>query len=135
MTGRTGGTALALLIATMTGCAAEVHDTFGPENQLSVTIQSDSFRISAIELSNHYVTQVYQWSNAGTTASVHHRSFLPHGDSKLEIRDAAGTVVYSRPFLYNDEGVTDAGTAGTWTITVALYGVTGRIDATVQTAP
>lgn len=131
----TGATVFALLIAGLTGCAAEVHDGFGLENQLSVTIQSDSFRISAIDLSNHHVTQAYQWSNAGTTANVHHRSFLPHGDSKLEIQDAAGTVVYSRPFLYNEEGVTDAGMAGTWTITVALYGVTGRIDATVETAP
>jgi hypothetical protein len=131
-----GRLAAILLVAAMSwGCAPEVTDAFGPENDLEVTNQPDMFQITAVDLKTLVVTQVYQWTNAGTSALVEHRSFVPHGDSKLEIRDAAGTTVYSRPFLYELDGTTATGVPGTWTITVALYGVVGRIDVTIRRTP
>ena len=127
--------AMLLVAALSSGCAPEVKDAFGPENDVRVTNQPDMFQITAVDLNTVVVTHVYQWMNTGTGATVEHRSFVPHGDSKLEIVDAAGTMVYSRPFLYQLDGTTATGVPGLWTVTVALYGVYGRIDVTIRKAP
>ena len=59
------------------------------------------------------------------------RSFIPHGETELTIRDATGEIVYQRVLLYDIEAVTDSGVAGTWQVTIDLFGVTGRVGLTL----
>ena len=112
------------------GCAEEVQ-FLTSKNDVRVVSVPDTFKVDAKNLENVYDKIDTTWINTGTQAHVNHRSFVPHGQSEVTIRDAAGAVVYHRDLLFEIEAVTDSGVAGAWRVTIDLFGTTGRVGLTL----
>ena len=112
------------------GCAKDVTFLTG-NNDLRIVSVPDTFKVDAKDLDNVYDQIDTTWVNTGPQAHVNHRSFVPHGQSEITIRDATGTVVYRRELLFEIEAVTDSGVAGAWHVTVDLFGTTGRLGLTL----
>jgi hypothetical protein len=112
------------------GCASDVQ-FLSAKNDVRIVSVPDSLTIDAKELDNVYDTIDTTWVITGPQAHVNHRSFVPHGQSEVTIRDATGKVVYHRDLLFEIEAVTDSGVAGTWEVTINLYGTIGRVGLTL----
>lgn len=112
------------------GCAEEVQ-FLTARNDVRITSVPDTFKVDAKDLENVYDAIDTTWVITGPQAHVNHRSFVPHGQSEVTIRDAVGTVVYHRDLLFEIEAVTDSGVAGAWNVTINLYGTTGRVGLTL----
>jgi hypothetical protein len=119
-------------------CAEEAKPFLGPENNLTVVNQPDTFSLAVDDLKNVYTELSYTWENSEPRARVFHCSFLPHGEAHIVVTDAVGDTVYDREVLYRLEGISFFdGTPGDWTVSVGLYGVTGAwldfvLDATAD---
>ena len=122
--------ALIVLSGLAAGCAEDVQ-MLSAKNDVKITSVVDTFKVDAKDLENVYDQIDTTWVISGPEAQVSHRSFVPHGESKLTIRDAVGTVVYERPLLYNIESKTDSGVAGAWHVKIELFGITGRVGLTL----
>ena len=107
-------------------------NVIGPANQLEVNNATDTFQWQVIALDKVSQTLTYTWANTGTTANVNQASSLSGGTATLEVLDAAGTQVYSRSLAENGSFVTDAGTAGDWTVRVTLDSATGAVNFRLQ---
>lgn len=121
-----------LLSATMllvVGCSDNV---IGPENELEVTNATDTFQWQVTALDQVTQTLTYTWSMTGTVADVNQSANPSGGTATLRIQDDAGVEVYSRSLAENGTFQTTAGSAGNWTITVVLDGVTGAVNFRVQ---
>ena len=116
------------------GCAEDVQ-FLTYKNDVRITSVPDTFKVDAKDLENVYDAIDTTWVITGPQAHVHHRSFVPHGQSEVTIRDATGAVVYHRELLFEIESVTDSGVAGAWHVTVNLYGTTGRVGLTLTKEP
>jgi hypothetical protein len=116
------------------GCAEDVQ-FLTSKNDVRVVSVPDTFKVDAKDLENVYDTIDTTWVITGPQAHVNHRSFVPHGQSEVTIRDAAGAVVYHRDLLFEIEAVTDSGVAGAWEVTINLYGTTGRVGLTLTKEP
>ena len=114
----------------LAGCAEEVLE-LTLRNDVRITSVTDSLTVDAKDLENVYDQIDTTWVITGPQAHVNHRSFVPHGDTELTIRDATGEIVYQRVLLYDIEAVTDSGIAGEWQVTIDLFGVTGRVGLTL----
>jgi hypothetical protein len=131
---------LAAAVSLGSGCAETAKSGFGPENNLQVVNAQDTFALSVDDLLNVYTELSYTWENSEPRARLFHCSFLPHGDSRLVLTDAAGDTVYDRHLLYRLEGVTPVdGEPGDWTVFIGFYGSVGdwadfMLDATADTA-
>jgi len=118
------------------GCQEEAKSALGPENNLTVVNQQDTFSLGIDDLKNVYTELSYTWENSKTRARVFHCSFLPHGDARLIVMDAVGDTVYDRELLYRLEGLTFFdGVPGDWTVFLGVYGGVGSyvdfaLDAT-----
>ena len=115
------------------GCAEEVTH-LGAELDVRITSVPDSFTVDAKDLENVYDQIDTTWVITGPQAHINHRSFIPHGDTELTVRDASGDIVYHRVLLYDIEAFTDSGVAGEWQVTIDLFGVTGRVGLTLTKA-
>jgi hypothetical protein len=116
------------------GCAEDVQ-FITSRNDLRIISVPDTFKVDVKDLENVYDTIDTTWVITGPQAHVHHRSFVPHGQSEVTIRDAVGTVVYHRELLFEIESVTDSGVAGAWEVTINLYGTTGRVGLSLTKEP
>ena len=135
LTARLVPTAALAAVAAL-GCQDTIVKVLGPENDVIVTVQPDSFRFEAHDLDNVHDDMSWTWTNNGTKAVVHHRSFVHHGVGRITILDALGDSVYRViPFEYNLDNETDLGVRGPWTIHLELFGARGRIDFSVAKAP
>jgi hypothetical protein len=74
----------------------------------------------------------YSWENTGTLASVDHSTTTAGGAAGLVIKDASGTTVYDQGLVASLNEDTSSGSAGTWTITVALSDYSGTLNFRVQ---
>ena len=135
MTGMNRGFLVLILGASIlaAGCAEEVTE-LGLKHDLRVTSVPDSLTIDAKDLENVYDQIDTTWVITGPQAHINHRSFIPHGETELTIRDATGEVVYQRVLLFDIEAFTDSGVAGEWQVTIDLFGVTGRVGLTLTKA-
>ena len=130
------GLGAAILLAA--GCAEVAKPALGPENNLQLVNQQDTFSLAIDDLKNVYTELSYTWENSEPRARIFHCTFLPHGDARIVITDAVGDTVYDREVLYRLEGITFSdGVPGDWTVFVGLYGVTGSwldfaLDATAD---
>jgi len=127
------------VVALAAACAEPVKTGFGPENDLQVTNQTDTFSLGVNDLKNVFTELSYTWRNTEVRARIFHCSFLPHGESRLVVVDVAGDTVYDRSLLYRLEGLSEAGAPGNWTVYVSFYGSLGSwadfvLDATSDTA-
>ena len=112
------------------GCAEDVQ-FLTSKNDVRVVSVPDTFKVDIKDLENVYDAIDTTWVITGPQAHVHHRSFVPHGQTEVTIRDATGAVVYHRELLFEIESVTDSGVAGAWQVTVNMYGTTGRVGLTL----
>ena len=87
------------------GCAEDVQ-FLTSKNDVRIVSVPDTFKVDAKDLENVYDTIDTTWVITGPIAHVSHRSFVPHGQSEVTIRDATGTVVYHRELLFEIESVT-----------------------------
>jgi hypothetical protein len=130
---------LAVAVGFLAGCQEEAKPMLGPENALEVLNAQDTFSLSIDDLKNVYTELSYTWDNSQPRARVFHCSFLPHGQSRLLLIDAAGDTVYDRKLLYRLEGISGIdGVPGAWTVFLGLYGSVGAwadivLDATSDT--
>jgi hypothetical protein len=111
-------TTLLLLLAT--GCSSD--NVLGPDNQLEVTNNTDTFQAQASNMVDITQTLTYTWQNTSTTANVDQSGAITGGSGTLLILDADGTQVYSRSLTET----------GTWSIEVALSGTSGTLNFRVQ---
>ena len=125
-------TARALLSATtllVIGCSDNV---IGPENELEFTNETDTFQWQVTALDGVTQTLTYTWPMTGTVADVNQSASPSGGSATLRIQDDAGVEVYSRSLAENGTFQTTQGSAGNWTITVTLQGVSGAVNFRVQ---
>ena len=112
------------------GCGGE--GALNPAFQPQVANVPDNFQFQSTGVTG--VTQVlrYSWQNSGTTANVNQATTVTAGSASLVIRDTAGIQVYSANLANNGTFPTNAGTAGAWTIEIALSNMSGTINFRVQ---
>lgn len=131
--------ALVLLVATVaviSSCQDSIVKYLGPANREISTVVTDSLRYQAWDLDNVTDTRQWAWANTGPQAVVYHRSFVHHGQGRITILDAAGDTVYRQvPLEYQLDNTSDSGQAGTWTVTLELFGARGRVDFAIVRAP
>jgi len=111
------------------GCGGNV---VGPNNQPEVSNLTDTFEWQVSNLSGVTQSFTYQWSNTGVAANVNQASALTGGTATLTVADAAGTQVYSGSLASNGTLQSSSGTAGNWTVTVALSNATGTLNFRLQ---
>ena len=134
-----GGARLLTLLATVAvaaGCQDSIIKFLGPQNRETEFVGVDSLRFEAWDLDNVTDRRQWSWTNTGPQAVVHHRSFVHHGRGELTIVDAVGDTVYHRvPLEFELDNETSTGQAGTWTVTLDLFGARGRVDFSVVQGP
>ena len=124
------GTTTTLLVLLAAGCSSD--NLLGPDNQLEVTNNTDTFQAQASNMVDITQTLPYTWQNTGTTANVDQSGTITGGSGTLRILDADGTQVYSRSLTETGTFVTTAGIPGAWSIEVALSGTSGTLNFRVQ---
>lgn len=74
----------------------------------------------------------YNWSASSGSVVIHPATNTTGGTITLNIKDAAGTVIYNGPVPASGDITPPTGTGGTWRIKVTLVGYTGTINFEVQ---
>jgi len=129
-------TVLLLSFLAVTGCMDTVVKTLGPQNDERVKVVPDTLRFQAEDMDNVHDTRVWSLSMSTVKAKVLHRTFVHHGIARITIQDNAGDTLYNRVLLqYDLDDVTLAGQAGTWTVTLELFGARGNVDFTIKNKP
>lgn len=109
-------------------CGGTTIARFQPE----IRNLTDTFEFQVTNAQNVSQNLQYDWENTGTSADINQACILQGGSAQLMIRDAQGTVVYTRNLADNGTFLTNAGQAGTWKIQVALSGLDGTINFRAQ---
>ena len=120
----------ALFVVALCGCGDDpvALAPFEPE----IVNVADSFSMQATGVKNVTTTVSYTWNNSATQATIDHSTTSDAGSAVLEIRDSAGTVVYSKNLSPSLNEASSEGLAGDWTIQVKFTGYTGTLNFTVQ---
>jgi len=121
-----------LLAGTLALGACDGGTALGPENQLEVTNQADTFAAQATALDRVSQTLTYAWSMSGPVADVNQSGVVTGGAGTLTILDDDGTEVYSRALAQTGTFQTGAGTPGAWTVRIILNGLSGALNVRVQ---
>lgn len=116
-------------LALATGCG---ENMIGPDNELEVANETDTFQWQVTALDKVTQTLTYTWAMTGTVANVNQSANPSSGNVTLRILDGAGDEVYSRSLATNGTFETSAGTAGNWTIIVTLSDVSGAVNFRVE---
>jgi len=123
-----------VLVAAFTVACNDPIAPVGPDNRPELTNQPDFFQYKAWDLQNVHDKLQWTWTNTQGVATITHNSFVPHGDTMLSVRDAAGVEVYHSPLASPEHGpmahaTHPTGQPGAWTITLQFYGADGaRIE-------
>lgn len=123
------GVGLALVLFTLGACGGQ---TLSPRFQPEITNVTDNFQFQATAMTNVSQTLTYTWQNTGISANVNQASSVTGGSAEVLIRDAQSTVIYTSNLATNGTFVTNNGTAGAWTIQVALSRCNGTVNFRVQ---
>jgi len=127
---------LVTVVAMTASCQDSIIKYLGPENREVETVLPDSLRFQAFDLDNVTDTRTWSWVMTGSVATVHHQSFVHHGQGRLTILDAAGDTVYRKiPLEFELENETAAGQPGVWDVHLELFGARGRVDFVLTRAP
>ncbi|MBE0593144.1 MAG: hypothetical protein IH616_12160 [Gemmatimonadales bacterium] len=118
--------AAAIGLLVVAACGSD--NVLGPDNQVQVSNNADTFEWQATNMDNVSQTLSYDWTMTGTTADVNQSSAVTGGSATLTVTDDAGTVVYTASLGQNGTFTTDAGVAGTWTVEVRLNGTSGMVN-------
>ena len=124
----------AVLVAALimlSGCGSDPTDPLA-QFEPQVTNATDSFQLQATDVTDVGTILQYTWENTGTQAAVDHSTTTVGGVAGLVIRDASGTTVYDQGLAPSLNEDTASGSAGNWTITVALNQYSGTLNFRVQ---
>lgn len=118
---------LALAVTVIAACSDPLSP-FQPE----VTSATDNFQLQATGVSGLTSTITYDWANTGTRATVNHSTVTTAGSASIVVRDAAGTIVYSKALSSSLNEPTSVGVAGGWKIDLVMTNYSGTINFRVQ---
>ncbi len=130
---RIGSRALAVVVP-LALLACESDNAIGPGNTLVVLNIQDQFSFSIMALDNVTDSERHIWVNSGTTASINITQAITQGTATLQIRDGAGTILYSDNIADDIDTTTSVGVTGLWQIDVVMTKVTGEFSFTVDRA-
>jgi len=125
-----GSIGLLVIVATGAGACDSSNplEPFQPE----ITNATDNFQLQATDVAGVTSTQTYSWNNTGTRATINHSTTTTAGSTQLTIRDANGTVVYTKALAPSLSEASATGTAGTWTIALTMTSYSGTLNFRVQ---
>ena len=118
------------IVTTLIAVAA-CNDPLAPF-QPEIANATDNFQLQATGVSGVTSTVTYNWNNTGTRATVNHSTTTTAGAATLTIRDAAGTVVYTKQLVPSLNEPTAVGVAGVWKIELGMSGYSGSLNFRVQ---
>ena len=120
---------LALALLT-TGCG---DDALAPQFEPEVVVTPNvSFSFQATGLEDISDVVNYTWSVASGSVIIHPSTATTGGTITLNIRDAAGTVIYNGTVPPSGDITPSNGVAGTWAIRLTLTDYSGTINFAVQ---
>jgi len=120
--------ALALLTAACGG-----NNALAPEYQPEVVNTPNvSFSFQATGLQDISDVVGYTWNASSGSVIIHPATSTTSGSITLNIKDAAGAVVYNGPVPASGDITPPAGAPGAWTIRVTLVNFSGTINFAVQ---
>lgn len=124
----------ALLLAALLTLSACGSDPTDPLAQFEPQIDNstDNFQLQASDVTEVGTLLHYSWENTGTLASVDHSTTTAGGAAGLVIKDASGATVYDQGLVASLNEDTSSGSAGIWTISVALSDYSGTLNFRVQ---
>ncbi|MFA6168006.1 MAG: hypothetical protein WC700_15395 [Gemmatimonadaceae bacterium] len=118
----------ALAVAALGACGGQSLTPFQPQ----ISNPTDNFQLQATGITDVSTTVTYTWVNTGTRATVNHSTTTTAGSTLMVIKDAAGTVVYTRTLSPSLNEQTITGQAGSWTIQLTLLRYSGTLNFRVQ---
>jgi len=122
------GLGLALLTA-----ACGSSNVLAPQYQPQVANTPNvSFSFQATGLQGVSDVVGYSWSVSSGSVVIHPATTTTAGTITLNIKDAAGTVIYNGPVPASGDITPPTGAAGNWKIGVTLVNYTGTINFAVQ---
>ena len=116
----------------LSGCGSDNPTDPLAQFEPQVTNATDSFQLQATDVTDVGTILQYTWENTGSQAVVDHSTTTAGGIAGLVIRDASGTTVYDQGLATSLNEDTASGSAGSWTITVALNQYSGTLNFRVQ---
>lgn len=116
---------LILLFISIFSCK---DNTLNPKFEPEIINQADAFEFQATAVENVSQSLSYDWNNTGTMANVNQSSSISSGTATITIQDATGQILYGRDLKENGTFQTNAGTSGSWKITVTLSKINGTLN-------
>lgn len=110
------------------GCAG----TQKAGNDFQVTNRSDFFEFKIGDAKTFTMSQNYAWWNPDSSAAVRQDSGIQAGEALVEIRDADGSVVYSKNLREQGTMVSLKGKPGMWSVKVTLDKADGSVHFQVE---
>jgi hypothetical protein len=123
---------LGLTLILTAGCGNDNNNSLAPF-QPEIINETDTFQFQITDAVDVTTIVEYAWQNSGTQATINHSSVIDAGYASITILDAQQTEVYSSSLVASANEPTDAGTAGAWTIQVALMECSGTLNFRVET--
>ena len=114
------------------GCGSDNPTDPLAQFEPQVNNATDSFQLQATDVTDVGTILQYTWENTGTQAAVDHSTTTVGGVAGLVIKDASGTTVYDQGLAPSLNEDTASGTAGNWTISVALNQYSGTLNFRVH---
>jgi hypothetical protein len=116
----------------MTLLAPACASTHSVSRDLSVTNETDRFRIRIAALESFTEMLEYEWTTTASIAMVVQAGSIQGGIAHMEIRDPEGLVIHSKSLREAGTFVTHAGRPGVWKVRFDLDKATGSVDVGVE---
>ena len=122
------GSLVLAMVVLVPGCAS----TRSVSRDLSVTNETDQFRIRIASLESFTEMLEYEWTTTASIATVVQADGIQGGIAHMEIRDPEGLVIHSKSLRGAGTFMTHAGRPGVWKVRFDFDKATGSVDVTVQ---
>jgi hypothetical protein len=124
---------LSALALAMLTAACGSNNVLAPQYQPQVVNTPNvAFSFQATGLQNVSDALTYTWSASSGSIVIHPATNTTAGTITLNIKDAAGAVIYNGTVPASGDITPPTGVAGAWKISVTLANYTGTINFAVQ---
>ncbi len=121
------------IFATGCGGKSSASNVLAPQFQPQVVNTPNvAFSLQATGLQGVSDALAYNWSASSGSIVIHPATTTDSGTITLNIRDAAGTVIYNGTVPPSGDITPPNGTPGVWSIRLTLSQYTGTINFAVQ---
>lgn len=120
------------IIVIASGCSSDTSNPITSVFEPEIINDATAFQFQVTDARNVTTVVSYQWQNPQAAASIDHSTALTAGSAVLTLFDADSTQVYTSGLLASGTDVSDAGTAGTWIVTVAFSDFDGTANFRVE---